>query len=115
MSHDSGSVLIETGTCSGKATKFPWTYFLPVYGVQSLLEAGLDLRSGCELIAIDAEWWISRSLNSEVSLEVDAKSALEGLREAIVQAENHGLKWRSDKIEATANAALSTITARSVA
>jgi CRISPR-associated protein Csb1 len=84
-----------------------------IYAISLLLDAGYDLRSGCQLLPTEepAIEVIGRTLQ-QVD-RTDLSRARAWFDEAMATAARHGLKWRTEPLELTPSNDLRTVIARS--
>jgi CRISPR-associated protein Csb1 len=87
---------------------------LGLYGLLAQNEAGYRLRSRCELVPLAAGRLevIGRTLQDLTAFELGANEALTLLQEALVNADEHGLRWGKD-LELTADERLAELVRRS--
>jgi CRISPR-associated protein Csb1 len=84
-----------------------------IYAISLLLDAGYDLRSGCQLVPTEepALEVIGRTLQQVE--RADLSSARAWFDSAMAGAASHGLKWRTDPLELTPSDDLKEVIARS--
>jgi CRISPR-associated protein Csb1 len=91
------------------------TAALGLYGLLAQMEAGYNLRSGCDLLPLAEPQIevIGRSLEDVASYPVTAAMAKEALLQALEASARHGLTWRSEPVTAKADERLVTLIERS--
>lgn len=91
------------------------TVALGLYGLLAQMEAGYNLRSGCDLLPVEEPCLevIGRSLQDIVRHPVTAVAAREALQQALTQAASLGLEWRGEPVTAIADERLVTLIERS--
>lgn len=91
------------------------TVALGLYGLLAQMEAGYNLRSGCDLLPVEDPSLevIGRSLQETVRYPISAPAAKGVLDRALEQAHSQGLHWRDHAITAVADERLVTLIERS--
>ena len=91
------------------------TVALGLYGLLAQMEAGYNLRSGCDLLPLHQPRLeiIGQSLQDVSEIAVDAVSAQACLKQALKDAETLGLAWRSEPVTVVADDRLVTLIERS--
>jgi CRISPR-associated protein Csb1 len=91
------------------------TAALGLYAMSAQLDAGFNLRSGCDLIPLSSPVIeiIGRSMDDVSVMEVTKDAALQVLQEALQDAEASGLGWRKETVQAVADERLTTLVVRS--
>jgi len=91
------------------------TVALGLYGLLAQMEAGYNLRSGCDLLPLAEPQIeiIGRSLEEVTCYPVTAAMSREALQQALDEAARHGLAWRNESVTAKADERLVTLIERS--
>jgi CRISPR-associated protein Csb1 len=91
------------------------TAALGLYALSAQLDAGFNLRSGCDLIPVSPPVVeiIGRSMDDITLVEISKDTALHVLQEALQMATAKGLGWRKSEIQAVADERLTTLVERS--
>lgn len=91
------------------------TVALGLYGLLAQMEAGYNLRSGCDLLPLEEPQLevIGRSLQDVARHPVTVATAREALQQALADAASRGLAWRDEPVTAIADERLVTLIERS--
>ena len=91
------------------------TMALGLYGLLAQMEAGYNLRSGCDLLPLAEPQLeiIGRSLEEISRIPVTAAAARDALQQALDRAATLGLVWREESVTAIADERLVTLVERS--
>lgn len=88
---------------------------LSLYGLLAQMEAGYNLRSGCDLLPLKEPQLevIGRSLEQSIQYPVNAADLRAALLQALDKAAAQGLAWRQESLTAIADERLVTLVERS--
>jgi CRISPR-associated protein Csb1 len=91
------------------------TVALGLYGLIAQMDAGYNLRSGCDLIPLQEPKLeiIGRTLEEVEVHPIDADSVQKALEDSTSNAKDHGLEWYEKKVIAEADDRLITLVERS--
>jgi CRISPR-associated protein Csb1 len=107
---DDGNYKIERDQAGQTAT-----VALGLYGLIAQMDAGYNLRSGCDLIPLQEPKLevIGRTLEEVEVHPIDADSALKTLESSLNNAKDHGLEWHDKEVIVEADDRLVTLVERS--